>query len=245
MHRKKINISTVLAGQKLDSKRSITAFGSSPSCTTISATSTWSRKPCNPSTTRSAPGCHHVLGTDRHPCLRAGQKGRLERAKGFEPSTPTLAGLCSAPLSPECNEESCPRLAPEGQGWCRRPDLNRGPTNWYGDSQCVSSSRPVGNSALPGSTGDHGSLPTANRRKAHRPSRAAVPHRVPGPGRASAAGGRDHHCVPKRQLRRTYKAARDLSRNSGNARRGPVGGFILVPRHGPVIHIHGRRPRPG
>ena len=38
------------------------AFGSSPSCSMISDTSTWSRKPCNPSTTRSARGCH--------PCLR-------------------------------------------------------------------------------------------------------------------------------------------------------------------------------
>jgi hypothetical protein len=34
----------------------------SASCTTISAISTWSKKPCNPSTTRSARGCH--------PCLR-------------------------------------------------------------------------------------------------------------------------------------------------------------------------------
>jgi hypothetical protein len=38
------------------------AFGSQASCTMISDTSTWSRKPCNPSTTRSARGCH--------PCLR-------------------------------------------------------------------------------------------------------------------------------------------------------------------------------
>ncbi len=44
------------------SRRSTRAFGSSASCSTISATSTWSRKPCNPSTTRSARGCH--------PCLR-------------------------------------------------------------------------------------------------------------------------------------------------------------------------------
>jgi transposase InsO family protein len=62
LHRKKINISTVLAGQKLGIRRSTTAFGSPPSCATISDTSTWSRKPCNPSTTRSARGCH--------PCLR-------------------------------------------------------------------------------------------------------------------------------------------------------------------------------
>ena len=62
MHRKKINVSTVLAGQKLGIKESTKAFGSSASCTTISDTSTWNKKPCNPSTTRSARGCH--------PCLR-------------------------------------------------------------------------------------------------------------------------------------------------------------------------------
>jgi hypothetical protein len=49
-------------------------------------TSTWSRKPCNPSTTRSARGCH--------PCLRYGllpmcpgrtRNGVAERV-GFEPT---------------------------------------------------------------------------------------------------------------------------------------------------------------
>jgi hypothetical protein len=45
-----------------ESTKSTTASGSSASCITISATSTWSRRPCNPSTTRSARGCH--------PCLR-------------------------------------------------------------------------------------------------------------------------------------------------------------------------------
>ena len=43
------------------SRRSTKASGSSASCTTISATSTWSRKPCNPSTTRSARGCYLCL----------------------------------------------------------------------------------------------------------------------------------------------------------------------------------------
>jgi hypothetical protein len=62
LHRKRINISTVLAGQSSASRKSTKAFGSSASCTMISDTSTWSRKPCNPSTTRSARGCH--------PCLR-------------------------------------------------------------------------------------------------------------------------------------------------------------------------------
>jgi hypothetical protein len=44
------------------SRRSTTVFSSSASCTTISASSISNRKPCNPSTTPSAQGCH--------PCLR-------------------------------------------------------------------------------------------------------------------------------------------------------------------------------
>ena len=44
------------------SRKSTKAFGSSASCIMILDTSTWSRKPCNPSTTRSARGCD--------PCLR-------------------------------------------------------------------------------------------------------------------------------------------------------------------------------
>ncbi len=47
---------------RLTSRKSTTAFGSPASCTLISDTSTWRRKPCNRSTTRSARGCH--------PCLR-------------------------------------------------------------------------------------------------------------------------------------------------------------------------------
>jgi hypothetical protein len=62
LHRKWINISTVMAGQKLGIKEVDDGIWSSASCTMISDTSTWSRKPCNPSTTRSARGCH--------PCLR-------------------------------------------------------------------------------------------------------------------------------------------------------------------------------
>ena len=62
LHRKRIDLSTVLAGQNSVSRKSTTAFGSSASCTMIWDTSIWSRKPCNPSTTRSARGCH--------PCLR-------------------------------------------------------------------------------------------------------------------------------------------------------------------------------
>ena len=67
------------------------AFGSPASCTMISVTSTWSRRPCNPSTTRSARGCHPCLRYDLLPMSPGRTKINLERAKGFEPSTPTLA----------------------------------------------------------------------------------------------------------------------------------------------------------
>ncbi len=48
--------------ENLGIKKSTTAFGSPASCIMISDASTWSRRPCSPSTTRSARGCH--------PCLR-------------------------------------------------------------------------------------------------------------------------------------------------------------------------------
>jgi Helix-turn-helix domain len=64
------------------SRRSTMASGSSASCSTISATSTWSRKPCNLSTTRSARGCHLCLRYGLLPMsqgvqLRSGAPGRI------------------------------------------------------------------------------------------------------------------------------------------------------------------------
>ena len=49
------------------SRKSTKAFGSSPSCATISAISIWSKKPCKPSTTPSAQGCHPCLRNDPLP----------------------------------------------------------------------------------------------------------------------------------------------------------------------------------
>jgi hypothetical protein len=54
LHRKRINISHVLAGQKLASRKLTMAFGSSASGAMILVTSIWSRRPCSLSTTRSA-----------------------------------------------------------------------------------------------------------------------------------------------------------------------------------------------
>ena len=42
-------------------------------------------------------GVTYVLGTFCYLCLRSVHMRKLERAKGFEPSTPTLARLCSTP----------------------------------------------------------------------------------------------------------------------------------------------------
>ena len=70
LHRKRVNISTVLAGQRLGIKE--VDEGSLASCTTISDISTSSRKPCNQSTTPSAQGCHPCLRYVPLPCVRAG-----------------------------------------------------------------------------------------------------------------------------------------------------------------------------
>ena len=55
IYRKKINVSTVLAGQRLGIKEVDEGIGSSASSTMIWAISIWSREPCNPSTTPLGP----------------------------------------------------------------------------------------------------------------------------------------------------------------------------------------------
>src|SRR6516165_3396798 len=50
------------------------AYGSPASRTMIPDISTWSKKPCNPSTAHSARGCHRRLGTFCYQRLRSGQK---------------------------------------------------------------------------------------------------------------------------------------------------------------------------
>jgi hypothetical protein len=98
------------------SRKSTTAFGSSPSCTMILDTSTWSREPCNPSTTPSAQGCHPCLRYALSPMSPGRTKEMLERAKGFEPSTPTLARsicryatLSGCPPVPDIRDRSSQR----------------------------------------------------------------------------------------------------------------------------------------
>ena len=85
-----------------ESKKSTRAFGSSASCTTISDTSTWSRRPCRPSTTPSARGCHPCLRYDLSPMSPGWTCGKMVAGRGL----PSLYALnWQAALF-------CPRLQP-------------------------------------------------------------------------------------------------------------------------------------
>src|SRR4029077_20729926 len=70
------------------SRRSTTVFGSSASCTTISASSISNRKPCNPSTTPSAQGCHPCLRYVPLPMSPVRTRDSPLEEEGFEPSVP-------------------------------------------------------------------------------------------------------------------------------------------------------------
>jgi hypothetical protein len=59
---------------------------------TISATSTWSRKLCNPSTTRSARGCYPCLRYVPLPMSSDRTMFCMARPAGFEPTTPWFVG---------------------------------------------------------------------------------------------------------------------------------------------------------
>ena len=72
------------------SRNSTKAFGSSASCIMILDTSTWSRKPCNPSTTRSARGCHPCLRYVLLPMCPGWTGGSVVAGEGLEPPTPGL-----------------------------------------------------------------------------------------------------------------------------------------------------------
>ena len=71
--------------KSLASRKSTRAFGSSASCIMISDISTWSRKTCNPATTRTARGCHPCLRYDLSPMCPGWTKCFLAERMGFEP----------------------------------------------------------------------------------------------------------------------------------------------------------------
>ncbi|MEA3134049.1 MAG: hypothetical protein QOG17_1895 [Gammaproteobacteria bacterium] len=60
LHRKRFNISTVPAGQKLGIKQLDNGIWRVSVMHDDLGYFDWSRKPCNPSTTRSARGCHRA-----------------------------------------------------------------------------------------------------------------------------------------------------------------------------------------
>ena len=70
------------------SRRSTTAFGSSASCITISASSISNRKPCNPSTTPSAQGCHPCLRYVSLPMSPVRTRDSPVEETRFEPAVP-------------------------------------------------------------------------------------------------------------------------------------------------------------
>jgi transposase-like protein len=82
-----------------ESGKSTRAYGSSALCATISDTSTWSRKPCKPSTTRSARGCHPCLRYVPSPMSPGRTMLRLATPRGLEPPTNSLGNCCSILLS--------------------------------------------------------------------------------------------------------------------------------------------------
>jgi hypothetical protein len=72
MLRQKINISTVMAGQKLGLKEVEDGIWLVSFLHYDLGHIDWNRELCKPSTTRSARGCYHVLGTRWYRCLRYG-----------------------------------------------------------------------------------------------------------------------------------------------------------------------------
>src|SRR5947208_6735639 len=69
-------------------------------------------EPCNPSTTRSARGCHPCLRYDLLPMCPGWTKEVLARPEGFEPPTPRFVVWCSIQLSygrvAQCAEKLIP-----------------------------------------------------------------------------------------------------------------------------------------
>jgi hypothetical protein len=68
-----------------ESRKSTTAFGSSSLCAMISASSIWSKKPCNPLDNHLGQGCHPCLRCETSPMCPGRTIRSLAGAGGFEP----------------------------------------------------------------------------------------------------------------------------------------------------------------
>ncbi len=137
LHRKRINISSVLAGQRLGIKEVDEGIWLASFMHYDLGYFDLEQKTLQPLTTRSARGRHPCLRYDLSPMCPGWTRRTLERAKGFEPSTPTLARSCSTPeLHPRPNS-----------GRARRPD-ERAPMP-KGRNLCNHLARPLHLRAVP------------------------------------------------------------------------------------------------
>ena len=94
LHRKRINISTVLAGQKLGIKEVDEGIWLVSFMNCDLGYFDLEQKTCDPSTTPSARGRHPSLGTRGYLCLRAGQKN-IGAGEGNRTLVFSLEGCCS------------------------------------------------------------------------------------------------------------------------------------------------------
>src|SRR5215218_2265708 len=101
------------------------AFGSSASCATISASSTWNREPCNPSTTPSGRGCHPCLRYDLSPMC----PGRTRRSAKHESNTAPIPATIARVSESACLTTPFPFLGVTrsvlGRAWVDRCEPTR------------------------------------------------------------------------------------------------------------------------
>ena len=118
LHRKRGKIS-VVQDRSSASRKSTKAYSSPASCIMISDISTWSRRPCNHSTTRSARGRHPCLGYVPLPIspgrtmdLLAERVSALTRLKDFQIQ---LVGSSLVDASPLSTPNQMPNYSGQGR----------------------------------------------------------------------------------------------------------------------------------
>src|SRR5262249_45898715 len=114
-------------------KRSRREFGSSASSTMIWDTSTWSRKPCNLSTTRSGQGCHPCFRYVPLPICpgRTAQSRAPQQDSNLRPLLPNQKPL-TPPVAPQCD---CYLCRNSSDAACSKPNCVMHPCR--GPGQCL------------------------------------------------------------------------------------------------------------